>query len=262
MMTSMKQEEVEEKVRQANESLPPKPVDLHELSLGGLDFSRQDLAGGFFDGTHLEDTKWQEAKVMGAHFFEAHLDRAMLSTVEASRADFGFASLRGSDAFNARFDAADFEEADLRGVNFSGADLSGANLKNADCRGADFTGANLSGANCTGANFKKTTLVGCSVHQTLFERTIFGETDLSGVDMKTAFMTDAEKMADVYSISNVWIGGKRETVTYLPTKDSVRAGRWAGSLQVFEEYGRNHADQNSSRQILGAVAFFRSTKDS
>lgn len=262
MMTSMKQKEMEEKVRQAREREPKKPIDLHELSLAGIDFSRQDLVDGFFDGTHLEDTIWQEAKVMGAHFFEAHLDRAMLSTVEASRADFSFASLRDSDASNARFDAADFEEADLRGVNFSGADLSGANLKNADCRGADFTGANLTGADCTGANFKKTTLVGCSVHQTLFERTIFGETDLSGLDMQKAFMTEAEKTADAYSISNVWIDGKRETITYLPAKDSVRAGRWAGSLQIFEEYGRNHADQNSSRQILGAVAFFRSTKDS
>jgi uncharacterized protein YjbI with pentapeptide repeats len=66
---------------------------------------------------------------------------------------------------------ADLSEVDLIDADLRGADLFGVNLSGADLRRADLSGANLSGAKLDGTNLEKA----------MFEATVFGDVDLTGV---------------------------------------------------------------------------------
>jgi hypothetical protein len=86
------------------------------------------------------------------------------------------ANLRGADLRHA-----DLSGAILYQAHLSGADLREANLSGADLRQADLSQANLSGAELNWADLGGVDLSGADVSQSIVERTIFADLDLSTV---------------------------------------------------------------------------------
>jgi TIR domain-containing protein/pentapeptide repeat protein/uncharacterized protein DUF4062 len=95
-----------------------------------------------------------------------------------------------------RLSGADLRGAYLSGINLNGADLTKSNLSRANLIGANLEGANLAEANLARANFYEADfrkanftgaiLVGTHIDKARFENSIFGETVVASVDVKSA----------------------------------------------------------------------------
>jgi hypothetical protein len=99
-------------------------VELGEVNLPYIDFSRTDLS---------------RANLRGTNLFHANLRKADLNRATLQNAD-----LRKADLSDAYLGQANLTDADLRRANLNGADLRGAKLKGADLRGAFLRGTRFS----------------------------------------------------------------------------------------------------------------------
>jgi uncharacterized protein YjbI with pentapeptide repeats len=109
-------------------------------------------------GTDLSDAILYEGS-----FVEAMMDKAVLIEVDATRANFSGASLRGVQGISAEFMYANFSRANLSESNFYDADLQETNLE-----GANFRHANLRKAYLVNAHLAHAVLTGVQVEQTAF----------------------------------------------------------------------------------------------
>jgi len=109
-----------------------KKINLYNLQFGGSNF----------DGADLEQANlW--AKLHGASFCRANLNKASLNFAEASGAKFNGASMKqckmeGANLRNCEFVDADLTKADLRNCQLQGAHLSKANLTDARLENAQY----------------------------------------------------------------------------------------------------------------------------
>ena len=134
---------------------------LAKASLGGANLSDANLAG-------IQATK--------AHFNDANLRGSFLPDLAHGAApsvvaDLKEADLTAADLTNASLNSANLSKADLTGAKLTGADLkwadlSGANLSEADLSEADLSGANLTGAHLTDANILLAHLAGAKSDNT------------------------------------------------------------------------------------------------
>ncbi|PWJ12204.1 pentapeptide repeat-containing protein [Ruminococcus flavefaciens] len=99
----------------------------------------KNLAGCYFQNTHMEFIQIENSNLSWCHFENAYLHGASLRN-----SDFSRSCLNDSDCSNANFENAD--------LSFSY--LTNTNLKNANLKGVDFTGAYLTGADLTRANLE------------------------------------------------------------------------------------------------------------
>lgn len=82
------------------------------------------------------------------------------------------------DLSEANLKGIDLHDADLSQISLKASDLSEANLTRADLSGADLSMSNLSGTVLVGAD-----LTGASLRNAILNRTVFGDTNLSGADL-------------------------------------------------------------------------------
>ncbi len=122
-----------------------------------------------------EKANLSNVDISGANFKEAIL----------SEADISGADLTGANLTDADFAGADLCEADLAWANLSGAHLSCANLKGADLTEADLTGVDLSGANLTEADLTDSDLTGA---------------DLSGANLNGAIISNTIFLNTIYTL--------------------------------------------------------------
>ncbi|MGE0614823.1 MAG: pentapeptide repeat-containing protein [Bacteriovoracia bacterium] len=165
-------------------------VVISRLNLDGIDFSgskftNTDLQLTTFRGGRLVDVDFESAKLAGADFIDAHLERVSFQRSSLKNAKFSGAtvlesSFKGVDlgSFDlslsnfarCNFDEANFNgtkltEAVLESSSFKGANFKDAHLAKADLRRANFDGANLRGSNLEGAEVKGATFAGAKYNR-------------------------------------------------------------------------------------------------
>lgn len=99
----------------------------------------KNLAGCYFQNTHMEFIKIENSNLSWCHFENAYLHGA---------------SLKNSDISRSFFNDSDLSCTNLENSDLSYAVLTNASLKNANLKGVDFTGAYLTGADLTRANLE------------------------------------------------------------------------------------------------------------
>ncbi len=114
-----------------------------------------------------------------------------LSFANLLNSDLRNANLRNANLRNANLSYSDLRNADLSFANLSSADLSFANLSSADLNSTNLNSAHLSSVNLSSANLHSSDLSSANLssadlsfadlQNALFERTTFGDVDLSTV---------------------------------------------------------------------------------
>lgn len=124
--------------RAADCTQPAEPkVDWQRCYLDERDLSAHDLSG---------------ARLREASFQRAVLNGTMLVEVDAYRARFISAAMKGARLDKGMFAEADFTKADLAGASLKEADLRRTKFFRANLRGADLTGAKTGGADLLNAD--------------------------------------------------------------------------------------------------------------
>lgn len=129
----------------------PGGTDMTGLDLSGADLTRADFSSSLFCETRLAG-----ARLVGTCFHRTHLQRADLSSADATGACFVRAELDGADLRGTVLDGADLVRADLYGADARGASLRGARILGAGLHDTDLRGADLSGAVLRENGFKVT----------------------------------------------------------------------------------------------------------
>lgn len=149
--------------RQRNAGAQP---DLRGVVLDGANLARWDLAGAVLDGASLVRCSLGAARLQRASLRGALLMDAVLDSIHADGADFSAANCRTAHFEHADCRGAWFEEraylsgVDLTDADFSGAHLAEACLVDAVLRRTRLDGADLSSADLQGAVLDSTSLRG------------------------------------------------------------------------------------------------------
>lgn len=170
-------------------------ANLRHANCNGAKFVKAELSAAQLDGTHFV-----EAHMRGAWLLNARGDQPCMVKADLTAANLRGAKLPGADFREARLDKASLFDARLPKASFFGASLQGANLWHAQIenaglilaklQGADMWGALLSGsdlreANLEGANLASAKLVGVNLDETVLKDAYLYEADLSGVERCT-----------------------------------------------------------------------------
>lgn len=167
-----------------------------------------------FSNAVLSSAGLTEAKLTLANMRETHLDKADLRG-----AVMHCAILRGAHLQEAKMHGSDLSHLhplmtgkEANDSDFSKANLRGAKLESANLRGADMTGADLRGADLRGADLRGADLSDAK----------FGATNMTGVEIDSASLTDSVKEAMSeeiwYALEDKWAQGIAEH-THNPTWD-------------------------------------------
>lgn len=159
------------------------------VDLTGVDLSGMDLRGAKMSHAWLESTRLSGADLTGAALDNAVLARADLAGVDLSRC----AALRGANLSEARGAGVDFSSLDLTGCFFARADLTdarfvGATLTKVDFGDAKMVGTDLSRSKATGLRFHKARFERVSVRGAAWDRPLFYESEIRGLDARGADM--------------------------------------------------------------------------
>lgn len=127
-------------------------LEQHSREGGSLAFLRLaglDLSGArFADNTNFEGSDFQGARLDGMHarggyFAHCDLSRAVMTGADIRSACFVAATAEGLIADNVQAKKASFSGAKIRGAVFNGADLRSADFSHADAQDATFKDADL-----------------------------------------------------------------------------------------------------------------------
>lgn len=159
------------------------------MDLTGADLSGLDLRGAKLTRAFLESANLQGADLAGAHLDFAVLARADLRGTDLSKC----VTLTGSNFSEANLQGIDFSGLDLTGCFFAGADLTGtrfvaATLNKVDFGKAIMRGTDLSRSTGTGLLFLEMRLENVVVRGAKWERPLFHESEVVGLDARGADM--------------------------------------------------------------------------
>jgi hypothetical protein len=116
-------------------------LDLREIRFDGLaqgtDFSRANLSSARFDGSVLQDVKFQGADMTDASFVASRLFDVDMSDAVLSSVDFRGATFRGT-----KFEGVDLADASFAETLMEGVNMAGARAEKADFRASDWWLAN------------------------------------------------------------------------------------------------------------------------
>ena len=158
----------EQALAQASES-----GDLSGVDLGGVDLSEVDLPSVDFRDANLEGTNFRGADLTESEFRDARMNDADFSGAKMARA-----VLIGAHIVGARFDGAH-----MVGAFLNGATAAGASFRKADLRAARIGVPNFQSDDpfAAAASFEGADMTWC----------LFGEVDLTGVDLRNANLSHA-----------------------------------------------------------------------
>ncbi|MBF8266668.1 MAG: putative Voltage-gated potassium channel [Dehalococcoidia bacterium] len=127
-------------------------IEANGSTAQGLNLSGRDLQGADLGGANLQ----------GAHLMGANLQGADLVLANLQGAHLGGANLQGANLFGANLQGAVLWDANLQGAELGDANLQGADLRGANLDGADFEGwgeewTNMEGVRLYGATITETT---------------------------------------------------------------------------------------------------------
>jgi len=149
-------------------------LDAPGADFAGADLRRADLSGAKLINCNLSGACLLRALLVGADLSRASLGGADLSFVQAAKANFRDADLRGVD-----LDCGLLADASLAGAQLDGACLTNADFSRTVLQGGTLCGADLSGANLTGAM-----LAGVKLRESLCVGATFAGADLSRCDLE------------------------------------------------------------------------------
>ena len=159
------------------------------------------LPYALFDQPHLTlrlapEADVSNAKLMGAKFLDAHLDRvtlldaqlweANLNGAKLRRANLVRAQLQNAYLFNAKLELADMDHARLRGAWLENAELQGAKLRYAHLQGAKLRGAELQRADFSNASLQGATLDDAQFQQARFDSALLQGASLDDAELQSA----------------------------------------------------------------------------
>jgi uncharacterized protein YjbI with pentapeptide repeats len=194
-------------------------ANLDNVKLRGADLSGADLSSAVLRGANLSDsnlsrTNFEYSQLIGANFHhatgtgtdflganllranlnKASLKYAMITRADLTKSDLSGARMSGSKFRGANLSGADLNNTDLFAAILTGADLSGAKLQAANLSEADLSGARLNVVDLTKANLRSVNLryadltgailSGADISAAQIGRTVFGNNDLSLVNVK------------------------------------------------------------------------------
>lgn len=113
----------------------------------------------YLDGRDLAGHDLSKARLVDASFARSKLQDAVLAEVNAYRAKFISAEMKGAKLDGGVFVEADFTKADLAGASLVEADLRRSRLYRAILRGANLTGAKTAGADLLYADLSGATWI-------------------------------------------------------------------------------------------------------
>jgi uncharacterized protein YjbI with pentapeptide repeats len=157
------------------------------MDLTGADLSGMDLRGAKLTRVFMESANLQGADLTGADLDYAVLARADLRGTDLSKCT----TLTGSNFSEANLQGIDFSGLDLTGCYFAGADLTGTRFVGATLDKVDFgkaimRGTDLSRSKGTGLLFLKMRLENAIVRGAKWERPLFHESEVLGLDARGA----------------------------------------------------------------------------
>lgn len=159
------------------------------VDLTGADLSGMDLRGAKLSHAWLESANLAGAALAGAELDNAVLARADLTGTDLSQCR----ALRGANLSEAKMAGADLGSLDLTGCFFVRADLTNAKLVGAILNKVDFgdakmVGTDLSRSRATALRFHKMRLERVAVRGAQWERPLFYESEVTGLDARGADM--------------------------------------------------------------------------
>jgi len=156
----------------AESSSEPLSVDAAMVSTGennqksGWDMSGGSWVDADFSGlTNLRE-KFSSSNMERCHFIGSHLPGLLLKNNNVNGCDFS-----GSDISGSRFQGSNIVNSLFLSCSLSGTEFSGSQIKSCDFSGADFSGAAI----------KSSALLKCSLSLAVWNRTVFTDTQISGI---------------------------------------------------------------------------------
>ncbi|MGH6834804.1 MAG: pentapeptide repeat-containing protein [Methylocella sp.] len=181
-----------------------KLVSIHELLFAGPVnpstrrrdslFSNTLVLPGFnlYEALKIDDPKklaWKE------HLFDLrarHLEQAVLTFADLTKADLFGAQLQGATLNSAELQGASLEYAELQGAHLTSANLQGASLNEARLQGAFLDGANLQGASLKVARLQDALLTEAELQGASLDNAELQGATISIADLQGASLDKAE----------------------------------------------------------------------
>ena len=120
----------------------------------GGNFSRKSLRGRLLDNLDFSNSRFVQTHMQEVVMRDSWLNTANLQEAQMQDADFRRATFIGSDLREAVLDGARMEQVDASRANFGDASLVNVSLVSAVLRDCDFSGVDFTGADLTGADLK------------------------------------------------------------------------------------------------------------
>ena len=120
----------------------------------GGDFSRKSLKGRLLDDLDFSNSRFVQTHMQQIVLRDSWVNTANLQEAQLQDADLRRATFIGSDLREAILDGARMEEVDASRANFGDASLANVSLVSATLRYCDFGGTDFTGADLTGADLK------------------------------------------------------------------------------------------------------------
>ena len=187
----------------------------------------------FHKGVRLINTDFSKAVLSSADLTEAKLTLANMRETHLDKADLRGAVMHCAVLQGARLQEAKMHGSDLSHLHplmtgkeandsdFSKANLRGAKLEFANLRGADMTGADLRGASLHGADLRGADLSDAK----------FGATNMTGVEIDSASLTDSVKEA---MSEGIWYAPEDKWAQGIADND--RNPKWDLELRNDDDY--------------------------
>lgn len=151
-------------------------ISFEGCRLPDADFRDTDPSWGEYPGLERPWATRSEHDIGTPSFRDAHLKGADFSHCDLPSTDFAGAECDGAQMVGSGLAEATLDDASLEGANLTRAFLGGATLRRANVSEATFTEARLSSATLT---------------DVFAERGVFHQADLSGVDLRGAYLYSA-----------------------------------------------------------------------